>query len=454
MSGEKQAIGPRFKVFVPMLKASREEDGRMRLHGIASSTIKDLHGDVMSRSAIEDMQRSAVGLTMFLNHSYTVPEDVGGTITAAHLSDWVDGTGTDLPVEVEVNKANPRAVNAFESIEGGTQLGISIGALIPEGGAKWDKKSGGFIIEHVQLLEASLVGIPANPRSWVEYATKAIKGAGDDFFFETIEDVETDVTEMDVEDKAPKQHQHPHAHGHEHEHTHGWGSSESTHGHEHAHRHSHEHGDEHEHNDTMNDSEHDHWHRSGEDGDHAHDGSVYNSAEGALEDRSHPELDIVEATSVTVTSDDGTIDVEIVGDSGDDSPTSQDAQESIPETEDSLLDESGLGEEALLSDTQTKSSEEVDFMPAVFASLESGSAAVEVLTSEVMTLRSRVVEAEMERDEALAMARRALTDTATILETLAATPVGRRAVVREASNEFEHLSGVYSEEFLKMLSAR
>ena len=269
---EKSAIGPRFKVFVPMLKAARE-DGKMRLHGIASSTIKDLHGDVMTRSAIEDMQRSAIGLTMFLNHSYTVPEDVGGTITSARLSDWADGTGTDLPVEVEVNEVNPRAVNAFESIEGGTQLGISIGAIIPEGGAKWDKKAGGFIIEHVQLLEASLVGIPANPRSWVEYAVKALKAEGgipevtwasdlvheglvplivDDETGEaavaTDEQVALSVSmfdEMDVEDKAPKQHQHPHAHAHGHEHTHGWGASESTHDHDHAHRHSHEHGDDH-----------------------------------------------------------------------------------------------------------------------------------------------------------------------------------------------------------------
>ena len=202
----------------------------------------------------------------------------------------------------------------------------------------------------------------------------------------------------------------------------------------------------------MNDSEHDHWHRANDDSDHAHEGSVYNSAEGALEDHSHPELDLVEATSVTVTSPDGTIDVEISGDSADDNPPSQDTQSSTPESEEGLLDEGGLGEEALLADTVTESAEETtDLMPAVLASLETGSVAFEVLTSEVRTLRERVVTAERERDEALAMTQRALTQTASILDTLAATPVGRRAVVRQVSTEFENLSGVYSEEFLKML---
>ena len=117
-----------------------------------------------------------------------------------------------------------------------------------------------------------------------------------------------------------------------------------------------------------------------------------------------------------------------------------------------VADEGGLGEEALLADTVTESAEETtDLMPAVLASLETGSVAFEVLTSEVRTLRERVVTAERERDEALAMTQRALTQTASILDTLAATPVGRRAVVRQVSTEFENLSGVYSEEFLKML---
>jgi hypothetical protein len=71
-------------------------------------------------------------------------------------------------------------VKAFEAIEKGTKLGLSIGALIPDGGAIREKKSGSYLIQHVELLETSLVGIPANPRSWVEYAAKSLRATEKD----------------------------------------------------------------------------------------------------------------------------------------------------------------------------------------------------------------------------------------------------------------------------------
>jgi hypothetical protein len=55
--------------------------------------------------------------------------------------------------------------------------------LIPEGGAK--RTDDGLLIDDVRLLEASIVGIPANPRSFVQYAVKAYHDAE-----EELEDVE------------------------------------------------------------------------------------------------------------------------------------------------------------------------------------------------------------------------------------------------------------------------
>lgn len=170
----------RFQIFSGLLKASRSpSDGRMRLSGIASSTTRDLHGDTMQASAIEDMERSANNnLTIFLNHSYEVPEDVAGSVESAKMrTRGVDALGNpnyDLDVSILINDANERAVKTFEAIERGTKLGLSIGAMIPEGGAD-RQKNGTYIINHVDLLETSLVGIPANPRSWVEYAVKSLR---------------------------------------------------------------------------------------------------------------------------------------------------------------------------------------------------------------------------------------------------------------------------------------
>jgi hypothetical protein len=132
----------------------------------------------MLDSALEDMQRDAAeNLTIFLNHSYDIPEDVGGSVIKAQMHPrGADGEGNpiwDLDFDVLVNKANPRAIQTHDSIEAGTKLGLSIGAMIPEGGAVRDKKTGAYTISHVKLLETSIVGIPANPRSWVQNAIKS-----------------------------------------------------------------------------------------------------------------------------------------------------------------------------------------------------------------------------------------------------------------------------------------
>lgn len=161
-----------FNIFTGLLKAARKDDELM-LTGIASSTIKDRHGDVMTPRALESMLRSAEGMTIYLNHSYNVPEDVAGTVRQAWINKSDDELH-DLHFQIAINQENPRAVQAFNAIDKGTKLGLSIGAMIPEGGAKKQKNSSSFIIDDVELLETSIVSIPANPRSWVEYARKSL----------------------------------------------------------------------------------------------------------------------------------------------------------------------------------------------------------------------------------------------------------------------------------------
>lgn len=169
-----------FRIYTGILRTARDNEGRRVFRGIASSTTRDLHGDVMELTAIKDMERAANNnLTLFLNHSYNVPEDVGGSITSATITardaDQDGRPNYDLDIEGVINEANPRAVQTFNALESGTKLGISIGAMIPEGGAILDRKTGTYTIQHVDLLEASFVGIPANPRSWVEYAVKSLR---------------------------------------------------------------------------------------------------------------------------------------------------------------------------------------------------------------------------------------------------------------------------------------
>lgn len=168
----------RFELLSPdLLRAYESADGRKMIHGVASSTTKDLHGDTILRSALEDMERAAPGMTIFRNHSYIVPDDVAGSVEKAGIkTEGVDQDGDpnhSLHFDIEVEDEQPEAVRTWKMVKKGRKLGLSIGAMIPPGGAR-KQKDGSLIIDHIQLLETSIVGIPANPKSWVQTAKSAL----------------------------------------------------------------------------------------------------------------------------------------------------------------------------------------------------------------------------------------------------------------------------------------
>lgn len=186
----------KFKIFTGLLRAFEADDGAPRLSGIASSTTRDHHGDTMLESALRDMEAAANGnMTIFLNHSYNVPEDVAGSVTRATVVQrGYDGDGNpnwDLDMDIHINRDNERAVKAWAAIKNGTKLGLSIGAMIPSGGATRDKDTGALTIARLSLLETSIVSIPANPRSWISNAVKALNLAEDE---QRVKGAETVIT--------------------------------------------------------------------------------------------------------------------------------------------------------------------------------------------------------------------------------------------------------------------
>jgi hypothetical protein len=174
-----------FKLFSGALKAyTDKESGRKRVRCTASSTVEDLHGDEIDVSCVMSManQAMAKGMTIFLNHEYKVPEDIfGKTIHAQAQKQGTDPKSLkdvwDLDLDTEVNESNPRAIETWEAIQGGITVGVSIGAMIRDWEFRDAKKQweGGLLIKDVELLEASMVGIPANPRSWVKQAARSIR---------------------------------------------------------------------------------------------------------------------------------------------------------------------------------------------------------------------------------------------------------------------------------------
>lgn len=174
---------PEFDIFGSLSLVTKEDEGgnkKRYFNTIASSTVEDSHGDTFTDKAVEKMAMTAnaAPMTIFLNHEYRVPEDVFGTAKSARTTIRSDNGDlvTDLDIAGEVNEANPRAKQTADLIEGGARLGVSIGARVKDYRPKDAKDPmGGWIIDDVELKEASIVGLPANPRTWVQYATKAIR---------------------------------------------------------------------------------------------------------------------------------------------------------------------------------------------------------------------------------------------------------------------------------------
>jgi HK97 family phage prohead protease len=192
-----------FKLYTSMLRAYEATDAagvsRKKFKTTASSTIKDLAGDEIQYPAIEKMAGQARGnMTIFLNHSYNVPEDVLGSCEDAQvIKRGVDGEGNDiidLDFDIGLNESNPRALQAWDAIKSGVKLGTSIGAIVRHA---TKKKGGGLLIDDVDLLEASLVGIPANPRSWVQNAVKSLTAIEDPLIDEEL-DADFELTESGV----------------------------------------------------------------------------------------------------------------------------------------------------------------------------------------------------------------------------------------------------------------
>jgi hypothetical protein len=137
----------------------------------------------MTDDCVRDMavQAKAKGLTIFLNHKYNVPEDVFGVATGAAVTSREQQDGNpiwDLDLDIDLAGTNERVPKTYALIkQDKVKLGVSIGAMIEDWDFKDEDKGffGGLLIKKVNLLEASIVGIPAQQRSWVQNAVWAIK---------------------------------------------------------------------------------------------------------------------------------------------------------------------------------------------------------------------------------------------------------------------------------------
>lgn len=179
---------PKINIITGAMKIAESGDDTVHLINVtASSTTEDLYGDSITEECIRDMARQAMKqlsgkpMTFFFNHRYSVPEDVFGKVASSSLvsrANEEDGTPIwDLDLAVQLAWSRQRVRDTWTLIkEDGVTLGVSIGAYILEYSFKDEKQGfwGGLIIEKMLLVETSIVGIPANQRSWVQNGVIAI----------------------------------------------------------------------------------------------------------------------------------------------------------------------------------------------------------------------------------------------------------------------------------------
>lgn len=215
--------GADFEVYTEALKVDENaESGHFVVSTVGSSTVQDLQGDTMTLTALDDMTRVPDNLLCFLNHSYQIPEDLFGGL---YGKPWIQSSNgiADLHISIDAEVTNPRAAQTYNMIAvKKRRLGSSIGCMILD--YEIDERTGGIIVLHVMTLEHSIVGIPANQRSWAEVGTKSlferslIEGRADDAlklapavrgmywraYDSVVKHVENDALKSDLERVRPR----------------------------------------------------------------------------------------------------------------------------------------------------------------------------------------------------------------------------------------------------------
>lgn len=144
-----------FKWYAPSEQKSYDlnDDGTLTIEGVASTTNRDLEGDVILQSAIDSMkiQLTTTRKNLHGDHRYSLFKGILGAITKVVDSD-------DNILKIRATILSKFAPFIKEMLDIGVQLGLSIGGRIKD----YDQTNDGWEIKDIDLFEISLTGMPAN----------------------------------------------------------------------------------------------------------------------------------------------------------------------------------------------------------------------------------------------------------------------------------------------------
>lgn len=117
---------------------------------------EDSYGDVVLPGAF----KSSVGKSIPMLHSHDPSKIIG--IWKQMIED-----DKGLKVRGEFTPGNSLADDTRASLKHGALSGMSIGFRIPKGGAEWDEDTDTRLLKSVDLVEISLVSMPANDQAQI-----------------------------------------------------------------------------------------------------------------------------------------------------------------------------------------------------------------------------------------------------------------------------------------------
>jgi HK97 family phage prohead protease len=148
------------------LKFKRNGDAVQFAGWAALFNSKDFYGDTILPGAFtKTLKNRSFPVMMFKGHNPSFP-----------IGKWLDLTEKDLGLwaEGELTPGNSIASDTAASLKHGAVTGLSQGFYIPDGGAD-ELTSGGRIIKEVDLVEISVVSLPAEQGALITDVKSAIE---------------------------------------------------------------------------------------------------------------------------------------------------------------------------------------------------------------------------------------------------------------------------------------
>lgn len=196
----------KFDIFLKADVIEKTSDGKKSyfVQGIGSTINKDRQGERLSEKALLRLEEIATKnrIPVFSQHEHSW-ENTLGYIDKSQVQkgEWV------VDIALEDPEYNEKTLKLIKKKQHGTPIGLSIGGRVLKDYIDKDNDSMTRVIDDLELLELSIVGIPANQDgSVISYIAKSLEGENTMTEVKKEDEVvQEEVVEEEAKEEAPVQ---------------------------------------------------------------------------------------------------------------------------------------------------------------------------------------------------------------------------------------------------------